>query len=368
MGVTFRERTALNGICPYFTMFPLDFPYAILREHSSTGQWVLDPFCGRGTTNYAARILGLPSIGIDSSPVAVALSWAKMANTSPAEIVAEAVEILRVTPEPRDVPTGEFWEWAFHPDVLLQLCTFRESLQDEYASDARRALRAILLGALHGPRGKLTQSYFSNQCQRTYAPKPRYAVKYWKKHNLVPQPVDVLEIISRKAERYYAHESCSAKGYIINGDCRDRKMITKIPETISWVITSPPYYGIRTYLPDQWLRMWFMGGPAHVVYSNERQLEHSSQDDFVDQLSTVWQNVGQICHPGVRLVVRFGGINDRKVDTTRLIKRSLEDTAWELTDITPAGSALDGRRQAFQFSHPNEGACEESDFWAIWRA
>ena len=39
----------LNAVCPYFTMFPLEFPLRILAE-AQADHWVLDPFCGRGTT------------------------------------------------------------------------------------------------------------------------------------------------------------------------------------------------------------------------------------------------------------------------------------------------------------------------------
>ena len=69
-----RINADLNGICPYFTMFPLRFPLKILTYYSKVGDTVLDPFCGRGTTNYASRLIGLKSIGVDSSPVAVAIS------------------------------------------------------------------------------------------------------------------------------------------------------------------------------------------------------------------------------------------------------------------------------------------------------
>ena len=74
---------ALNGVCPYYTMYPLDFPLRVLKEHGKRGDWVIDPFCGRGTTNFAARLLGMPSMGVDSSPVAVALAKAKLASAEP---------------------------------------------------------------------------------------------------------------------------------------------------------------------------------------------------------------------------------------------------------------------------------------------
>jgi hypothetical protein len=41
---------ALNAVCPYFTMFPLDFPIAVLRELGASRKRkgiVVDPFCGR---------------------------------------------------------------------------------------------------------------------------------------------------------------------------------------------------------------------------------------------------------------------------------------------------------------------------------
>lgn len=365
-----EQTTALNGICPYFTMFPLDFPYAILAAHALPGEWVIDPFCGRGTTNYASRVLGLPSIGIDSNPVAVALSQAKLANTSPTQIMRAAERILDEITTPESVPEGEFWEWAFHKDVLDMLCRLREGLLKSCRSDVRKALRAIILGAMHGPRQKTSPSYFSNQSPRTYAPKPRYAVNYWKARGLAPQPVNVLDIIRMRAQRYYAHEKTKAVGWIVFGDSRDTKLYTNLPgeRRVRWVITSPPYYGMKTYLPDQWLRSWFLGGPAQVDYSAEGQISHGSPEIFALQLREVWQNVGCVCGQGARIVVRFGAINDRKIEPLQLLKHSLDGSGWDITAVSSAGSASRGRRQALHFSSSAQGAIEEYDVWGIFSA
>ncbi len=359
----------LNGICPYFTMFPLEFPYSILRAHAKPGEWVIDPFCGRGTTNYASRIMGLPTLGIDSNPVAVALSQAKLANTTPALIMQLARRILDEVREPSAIPQGEFWEWAFHQDVLCTLCRFREGLLGDCQSDSRKALRAIIMGAMHGPRPKLHPSYFSNQSPRTYAPKPGYAVNFWKARNLVPQLVDVLDIIQVRAQRYYANETTKAVGRIIAGDSRNGKVYSQLigKYAVQWVITSPPYYGMNTYLPDQWLRSWFLGGPAQVNYSTQGQISHNGSETFASQLRDVWRNLGMICVPGAKLVIRFGAINDRKVDALDLLKHSLQDTGWDIADIQSAGSASRGHRQALHFSPSGKGAIEEYDIWGIWQ-
>ena len=97
----------LNAICPYFTMFPLDVPFKRLKK-ASKDEWVLDPFCGRGTTNYAARLLGIKSVGIDSNPVAAAIAEGKMVSASAEEIANECMKILNNRTEVKS-PEGEFW-------------------------------------------------------------------------------------------------------------------------------------------------------------------------------------------------------------------------------------------------------------------
>ncbi len=275
-------QQSLNAICAYFTMFPLEFPLKYLKYNAKQKECVLDPFCGRGTTPFAARLLGLYTIGIDSNPVAYALTQAKMVNPSIEEIMNAANDLLEEISSPQDIPATEFWRYAYNPEVLRTLCRLREGLLKNCETEAKIALRAIILGALHGPVTK-TPSYFSNQAPRTYGPKPNYAVKYWKKHNLLPQNVDVLKIIRTRAERYYGLKMCKTPNCIIYGDSSKiatfeaiKNKISSDPAfSVSRIVTSPPYYGMRTYLPDQWIRNWFLGGPPEVDYSIKGQLPHT---------------------------------------------------------------------------------------------
>ncbi len=360
-------NTALNGICPYFTMFPLGFPHSILQLNARAGDWVADPFCGRGTTNYAGRLLGLPSLGIDSSPVAVAVAKAKLACTTPKQILSSAIRILSEHREPKQIPTGEFWEWAYHGDVLYALCCLREALLENCNSHARTALRAIILGALHGPLAKNQPSYFSNQAPRTYAPKPNYAVKFWKTKNLKPTYINVLKVIERRAIRYYGQEATNTTGMIIQGDSRNEKSFGtfKGQAKVKWIITSPPYYGMRTYLPDQWLRMWFVGGTDYVDYKNTKQVEHSNPEFFASQLNQVWKNMALVSTEDARLVIRFGAINDRKVEPLEIIRDSLLNSEWKIEKTVDAGTASKGKRQADQFKISQQEPIMEHDIWAF---
>lgn len=359
------EQTALNGICPYFTMFPLEFPLSILKRRANQGEVVLDPFCGRGTTNFAARLVGLSSLGVDSSPVAVAIAASKLAVTTVDDILTEARQILDES-EASHIPQNEFWEWAYCPPVLASLCRFREAFLMNCSTPSRIALRGILLGALHGPKQKTSTSYFSNQCPRTYAPKPSYATRYWRDRGLVPEPVNVLSVIERRAKRYYG-ESSDVSGSVRLADSRIAEALQPDPprNRFDWVITSPPYYGMRTYIPDQWLRNWFVGGPDIVDYSNNNQIVHSSPDNFVSDLRKVWRNAACASSDGATMVIRFGGISDRRVEPLDLAKSSLYESGWRITTILKAGSALQGKRQADSFLRTKSEPMIEYDIWAV---
>jgi hypothetical protein len=345
-------------------MFPLSFPLSVLGSRAQSGDEVLDPFCGRGTTNYAARLLGLDSVGVDASPVAAAITASKLVSVRPQAVIAEARCILNS--EPRlEVPMGDFWRSAFHREVLADLCRLRAALLRDCATAPRMALRGLLLGALHGPQQRSVPSYFSNQCPRTYAPKPAYAVRYWRQHKLRPRRVDVLDIVTRRANRYFA-SSLVARGQARLADSRSaaalRPRVPKRP--FRWVITSPPYYGMRTYVADQWLRLWFLGGPSRVDYSHGRQVEHGSPDAFSGDLRAVWRNAASVCQGDARLVIRFGGIADRAAEPLDILKSSLRDSGWRIQTLRSAGTANAGKRQAETFLRRSGKPRTEYDLWA----
>jgi DNA methylase len=356
---------ALNAICPYFTMFPLDFPKGILDRHAKREQRVLDPFCGRGTTNFAARLSGLDTLGVDSNSVAAAVTAAKLVPAKAKTVVSVAQNIIESIPSVR-MPQGEFWELAYHQRVLQVLCRLRKALLADCSSDTRVVLRGLVLGALHGPLRKGFPGYLSNQCTRTFAPKPNYAIRYWRSGRQTPPSIDVLDVIRRRAERYLATGMPTCRGESRLGDSRDPSSFSMAPNRarFDWVITSPPYYGMRTYVQDQWLRHWFLGGPELVDYSTNGQLDHTSPDCFSAQLSRVWTNIAGVCHDNARLVIRFGGIRDRNVHPLDLVKHSLRGSAWQIATVRQAGTAESGRRQAHSFLKQRSVPMNEYDIWA----
>ena len=338
----------------------------ILKKHADANPVVVDPFCGRGTTIYAARKAQLQSYGFDISPIAVAIAKAKLASSSLDRILELAEELL--TKEPFDIPEAPFFHHAFAPETLKELCSLREGLlQLDVESNESALLRAAALGCLHGPMAKNREfsGYFSNQMPRTFSSKPDYSIRYWKEKNLAPPEVSVLNVIKRKLSRIpdLSEPTVGTFKRIKCADARLAAQYRNISGTIL-VITSPPYYGMTTYIQDQWLRNWFLGGPASVEYQGHCQLRHSSHVDFVHDLSRVWDHLKKRAD-GIDLYVRLGTLSSVKSDAKTLFRESLEESGgWRLVYTKRAKTANEGKRQADQMKR-RSSAQDEYDFHAV---
>lgn len=364
--LAYNKEFAFNAICPYYTMFPLEYPLGIIKKHLKDDPVVLDPFCGRGTTLYAARKLGFEAYGIDTSPIATAIAQAKLAKASIDEVMKLAEEL--VAKAPKDVPKTKFFRTAYSGATLLELCSLREGLMTARPSDAAAILRAAALGCLHGPLPTAagTPSYFSNQMPRTFSSKPDYSVRFWEKRGAKAPDASVLAVLRKKLLRITDLNSPSA-GRLTNVKCND----ARVPESYrglakaNLTITSPPYYGMRTYVEDQWLRNWFIGGPAVLEYGNEQQLRHKSHEIFVSDLAKVWTNVHKASNEGAHLYIRFGAIPSAKSDPRALLKASLQEAnGWELVSVRNAKTSEAGKRQADQMGSESDPATE-FDFHAV---
>ena len=362
--IAYLSENALNAICPYFTMFPLEYPMRKLYPHRREQSIVMDPFCGRGTTLFAARRLKMKAWGVDVSPIAVAVAKAKLAQCSKESVMDLAGRLIGSV-SPVDIPETPFFEAAYHRDTLKELCALREGLMGlEAETEEAVVLKAAALGCLHGPLSKHVEKagYLSNQMPRTYAAKPDYAVRFWKDRELLPRKVSTLEVINRKIERLEGLDSSSGNSVwqVVQGDARSQDAYPEECRGFSVVVTSPPYYGMKTYVQDQWLRNWFLGGPPSVDYSGGVQLDHGGQEAFAMSLAKVWDNMAQLGSDGLNMYVRFGVIPSATVDPKALFRASLEASKsdWKVVSIRSAKTAAEGKRQAGQMRASSKAAVE----------
>jgi hypothetical protein len=304
------KRHPFHALCPYFAMFPESFVEQWITRLTKPGDLVLDPFCGRGTTPFQAILMGRKAIANDINPVAYCISRAKT-NAPTLAVLRRRTTILERgfdrrhwSAHVKDLP--EFFGVAFAPRALAQLCYLREVLDWE-TSDTDAMVSALVLGRLHGEISA-QKNYLSNQMPRTISTKPDYSVAWWKKRDLLPPERDVFDIIRRHAAFRYVEGKPESRAEILLGDMRALPGVLREGPLAKCVITSPPYLDVTSFEEDQWLRLWFLGGPSRPHRGRlTRDDRHERRDPYWALIADMWRALGAVVADQGHVVVRIGG-------------------------------------------------------------
>lgn len=324
-----REKSAVRTV-PVLRYVPESFVARSLESFTKKGDYVFDPFCGRGTTILQSLLMDRTGFGTDTNPVAYCISAAK-ARLPELDLILNRIDALegKLARSDRDVfyrkkrLLPDFFRHAYRASTLRSLLFLRTALKwrDDHIDCF---IAALVLGALHGETDK-SNSYLSNQMPRTISTKPRYSIKYWRKHGLRAPHRDVFELLRRRARFRFSTGVPIRKGAVSLADARDSAEIFRsLHGRIKAVITSPPYLNVTRYEEDQWLRLWFLGYEAQPTYSEmSRDDRHSSQDNYWEFLSESWEGVAPLLAKNAVLVCRLSGKNISPKELTTNLHESI---------------------------------------------
>jgi len=294
---------------PYYAMFPLDFAFDVVNKYSKEGDFILDPFAGRGSSIYAGGVLGRHSLGIEINPVGWLYGSVKLRPAEENDVIDLLLDIYNKGNEFKNsiqcMP--QFFRMCYCDDVLKFLLSARHSLDWKYNStDA--TLMSILLVYLHGKLGE----GLSNQMKMTKAMGVNYSISWWKKHNLIKPPeINPIEFMIKRIKwRYKKGTPTIFDSHIVYGDSTIHlKDIVKkaLAEDIrfSLLFTSPPYSSVTDYYADQWLRLWLLGGSELPKATQQKHKgRFVSKEDYASLLDTVFRNCSLIMDERSTIYVR----------------------------------------------------------------
>lgn len=350
-------------------MFPHSFVRDHLLAHTQPGDVILDPFSGRGTTLLESLLLNREALAVDINPVAACLTGAKADPPGLAEIGARLGELqgrywtvgtLELDEERHSLPP--FFRYAFHYRTLRELLFMRRHLN--WRGDrVDKFIAALALGSLHGEMDK-SSSYFSNQMPRTISTKPDYSIRYWLKRDLRARRRRVFEILEDRARFRLRDGRPSRTGTAVLADVREAtKELGNWRGAVRTVITSPPYLDVTNFEEDQWLRLWFLGGPARPTYGQvSKDDRHSNPETYWKFLAEAWRGVSSLLSKRAVIVCRIGG-KKQSVDTLawgmlQTIRSAFPDS--ELVFGPVASTAP--KRQTDNFRPGTTGCGLEADF------
>jgi len=362
-------RNRLHSLCPYFAMFPERFARRHIKKFTKVGDYVLDPFSGRGTTVLEALLMDRKAAAVDINPVAYCVSAAKAKAPSLPEVLSELQKLeskyrlcskSRLDKERHLLP--EFFPRAFHFETLKQIIFLRNKLKWRRKS-VDRFIAALALGSLHGEMDR-SSSYFSNQMPRTISTKPDYSLKYWRKKQLWPKKRDVFEILRSRAHLRLGGKVPAFRGQVALSDARKAAAIfPSLRRKVAAVITSPPYLDVTNYEEDQWLRLWFLGYEPNPTYgkisSDDR---HVAQKNYWSFLASVWRGIAPLIRPNAKLICRIGTKRIKKSEITSGLKKSVIEVFPGASLIRKPATSVLKKRQTEAFRPGSTGCLFEIDY------
>lgn len=243
------------------------------------GQWVLDPFCGSGTTLLEAAHIGWNAIGIDMNPLGVLIANAKLMafRTPPAVLSRECRALTNRLAMPID---GADWQDHLpEPDYLAKW----------FPEKVLRQLRAILIAIDNTPLKPLQHVFrviLSDVCREVSLQDPADLRIRRRKDPADSYPAIEMFLKSLETKirsiiraREYVHPKEGTQQLAIIADTRDplrllaaslRKYGGKV---FNGAITSPPYATAMPYLDTQRLSLALLGliSSKHL-HSDEKRL------------------------------------------------------------------------------------------------
>ncbi len=329
----------------------------------------MDPFSGRGTTLLEALLNGRDAIASDINPVAYCVSAAKAAvphlgtlwdELDRLETRYDRADVGRLEAARLGLPA--FFRRAFAAETLRQIVFLRSSLR--WADDeVHRFLAALMLGHLHGESDR-SPSYCSNQMPHTISTKPRYSLAYWREHGSWAPKRDVFELLADRADYRLCEGSPPRRGTAVQSDVREAgARFRRHTGEVRLCVTSPPYLNTTAAEEDQWLRLWFLGGPPRPTYykvSKDDRRDHARP--YWQFLQSAWRSIAPLLGPDAVIACRLGAsgrgfseIRDGFIQTLRSVWRSFELIK------RPVTTAISGRQTALL--HPKSIGCRfEVDF------
>jgi len=320
-------RHPLHSLCPYFAMFPEDFVAKQLLAYTRRGEWVFDPFSGRGTTVFESLLNGRPAAGTDTNPVAACVSGAKADPPTMQAVLSRVTELETLfKSKPRAVQETDsdlFFLWCYHESTLAEIEFLRATLEWK-KSRVDRFIAAVALGCLHGESHK-TPNCLSNRMPRTISTKPLYSVNWWQERDLQPPYRKTFEVLRTMVRYRFQEQVPELRGAVKLRDARmAHKAFPTLKEKVALIVTSPPYLDTTDYNEDQWLRLWFLGGASAPRGGLNRDDRHTNSDKYWTFLAEAWKGVQPLVKAGAHVVVRIGGTGVTKKDLLEGLHQSMK--------------------------------------------
>lgn len=307
-----RDANALHEIS-YRACFKPQLPRFFIERLTLPGDAVYDPFAGRGTTLIESALLGRVPIGCDINPLSSIMTLPRL-NPSTLDQVADRlshIELEDVDEYPEELLV------FYHSETLKQICALKTYLKEKEqnggSDQVDQWIRLVALSRLTGH----SSGFFS-----VYTLPPNQAVsvdsqkKINEKRKQTPPLRDVKNLILKKTRALLKHCNEQTR-HTLTGVYPQAKFLTQpshsvseiASNSVSLVVTSPPFLDVVNYAQDNWLRCWFCGiDPATVPITMARKVEQ-----WQHEMTKVFLELERVLKPGGHIAFEVGEVRHGKI-------------------------------------------------------
>ncbi len=297
----------------YRACFKPQLPRFFIDRFTTPGDVVYDPFMGRGTTVLEAALAGRTPAGCDINPLSAMLAQPRLSPPTPEEVERRLVEIdlSLALSYPREL------EVFYHPETLREICALREYLLARDRSGSLdgidRWIRMVAVNRLTGH----SPGFFS-----VYTLPPNQATsidaqaRINARRKQVPPRRNVRDLIVGKTRSLLTDCDAATRAALLRS--ANRAMLLTRParstpqlkaNSVSLVVTSPPFLDVVDYAGDNWLRGWFCGIDTSAVEISM----HRKVAEWQAAMTSVFRELARVLRPGGHVAFEVGEVRNGKV-------------------------------------------------------
>ncbi len=278
--VTRDVNTHTHGFHKYPAKFIPHIPKWAIEKYlnGNKNKYILDPFCGSGTTLVEGILAGYNVIGIDIDPLSALISKVKTTRVDEIELkkiaiwLAEEVNANREGTFKPDCETIEHW---FTLDAIKKLSAIRTLINQipEMFGESKKVkdIQDLLMICFSSIIRRVSKA--DNESQKTYV-----------SHTKVKEPVEVnslffsqLGLFVDRAIKFSSETNSNAKSKIIHSSSAISLHKKLNGLQIDLAITSPPYIKAIDYIYNQMVELFWIGDLFQMqtqIQQNEKKIKY----------------------------------------------------------------------------------------------
>ena len=352
-----------HGLHPYPAKFIPQLPANFIRRFSLPGEIILDPFGGSGTTALEAIRMGRRAISLDANPLATLIGKVKSAQLNDDD--KRRLERLRATidafsfPADATIDSLKLNDWIpsipniqkwFQNNVIIELAYIRMLIDKTTTSISRDVALASLSKIIVRVSNQDSETRYvskeknisDNFCVRLFSDSLSTTIK----------KIDQLATLKGiEKSAYFTIDSRKIPGDLIPG------------ESVSFIVTSPPYPNATDYHLYHRFRLFWLGydpktlGDVEIGSHLKHQRKRSGIEEYISDMSSVLRNCFQLLIPGryAAFIVGDAIFDGKRYDTAANLTLAAESIGFKHT----ATITRDIHSQKRSFSKPAQRARKE---------